>query len=473
MSSRSRRRQTRRVPFLVVCPQGRSRPRAPRLPGRIPAAGLLVAGGTLLLLLPLLLGAGCSRAPKVEPLTSEQRTLAEESFDYVWTTIRDKHWDPELGGVDWDGARAELEPRLTEARTQADVRAVMRDLIDRLGKSHFGIIPRDAYDDLRAPDAAKGDGTAGIDVRVVGVRTLVTRVHPGSGGEEVGVRPSWEVLRIGERDIRDLVKKLIGEIENNPSKRYRIHGAVAARLRGEIGESRLVTFLDDQEEQITLEVPLGEPRGHKIQFGNLPAMHTWIDTMRIEDGIGYVAFNAFFDPARVNTTFDAAIRSWMDAPGIIIDLRGNPGGIGAMAMGMAGWFVSEKGMHLGTMTTRASELKFIVSPRPQTYDGPVAVLIDGLSASTAEILAGGLKDIGRAQLFGDTTAGAALPSQIERLPNGDGFQFAVANYVSQGGQILEGQGVAPHVPVEPSRTRLLAGADPILSSAIAWIRQTH
>lgn len=437
-------------------------------PGR--AAGALLAG---VVVLSLLSGAGCTRAPRVQPLTPEERARAQESFDYVWTTIRDKHWDPELGGVDWEGARAELEPRLAAAKTQAEVRAVLREMIGRLGKSHFGIIARDAYEDLRAPEAAKGDGTAGIEVRMVGGRTLVTRVHPGSGGEEVGVRPGWELLRVGDRDIPELVAKLTEEIKDNPSKRYRIHGAVAARLSGEIGESRTVRFLDGQRREVTVEVPLDEPRGHKVRFGNLPATHTWIDTMRVDDGVGYVAFNFFFDPARVNTTFDAAVRSWMDAPGVIIDLRGNPGGIGAMAMGMAGWFVPEKGQRLGTMTTRASELKFIVSPRPQTYDGPLAILIDGLSASTAEILAGGLKDIGRARLFGEPTAGAALPSQIERLPNGDGFQFAVANYVSQGGEVLEGQGVTPHVHVEPSRARLLAGADPALDSAIAWIRQSH
>ena len=132
-----------------------------------------------------------------------------------------------------------------------------------------------------------------------------------------------------------------------------------------------------------------------------------------------------------------------------------------MAMGIAGWFIDEKGYRLGTMTTREGDIKFIVSPRANTFGGPLAVLIDGLSASTSEILAGGLKDLERARLFGTATAGAALPSMIEKLPNGDGFQYAIANYVSQNGETLEGSGVIPHLEVIPTREKLLEGGDPV------------
>jgi hypothetical protein len=83
---------------------------------------------------------------------------------------------------------------------------------------------------------------------------------------------------------------------------------------------------------------------------------------------------------------------------------------------------------------------------------------------------GGLKDLGRAHIVGSRTAGAALPSIIERLPNGDGFQYAVANYVSKGGEVLEGIGVMPDVEVIPTREALLQGKDPVCEAAIAWIR---
>ena len=96
-------------------------------------------------------------------------------------------------------------------------------------------------------------------------------------------------------------------------------------------------------------------------------------------------------------------------------------------------------LRLGDMYMRDSTVHFVVYPQADVFKGPVAVLVDGSSASTSEILAGGLKDLGRARIFGERTAAAALPSLIEKLPNGDGFQYAIANYISDGGKPLEGE----------------------------------
>ena len=122
------------------------------------------------------------------------------------------------------------------------------------------------------------------------------------------------------------------------------------------------------------------------------------------------------------------------------------------------------------MYMRDNELKYVVKPRPKTYDGPVVLLVDALSGSTSEILAGGLQGLGRVKVVGTTTAGASLPSHIEKLANGDGFQYATANYISEGGGVLEGVGVIPDIEVQPTRAALLEGRDPALETAVAWIR---
>jgi carboxyl-terminal processing protease len=94
--------------------------------------------------------------------------------------------------------------------------------------------------------------------------------------------------------------------------------------------------------------------------------------------------------------------------------------------------------------------------------------VDGSSASTTEILAQGLKDLGRARIFGTRTAGAALPSELIELPDGDRFQYPEANYESFRGRVLEANGVEPDVVVAPTIAALLAGHDLALESAISW-----
>jgi len=171
----------------------------------------------------------------------------------------------------------------------------------------------------------------------------------------------------------------------------------------------------------------------------------------------------------LNKAVENAVKDCATCRGFVVDLRGNLGGIGGLAPGVAGWFLDTPGLRLGDMLLRTTKLKFVVFPRPTVFRGPLAILVDGCSASTSEIFAGGMQDLKRARVFGMRSAGAALPSFFERLPNGDGFQYAIANYVSEGGKQLEGAGVIPDETAGPTRRELLKGRDPALDRALAWI----
>ncbi len=74
-------------------------------------------------------------------LTEAQRQKNIESFETVWKTIRDYHYDPKLGGLDWQGIHDDLLPRIEEAESMSDARSVMRDMLNRLGHSHVAIFP--------------------------------------------------------------------------------------------------------------------------------------------------------------------------------------------------------------------------------------------------------------------------------------------------------------------------------------------
>lgn len=420
----------------------------------------VLAGGLVL---------SCAHAPKGAPLTPEQRELEVQSFDHVWTTIRDKHYDPSVGGLDWTAVRDRLRPRVEQAATRSESRAAMMALIDTLGLSHFGIIPTDVYAEMAGESG--GEGSPGFDLRVSDGQAVVVEVESGSPAESVGVRPGWILARAGERDIAKALSRIWAQFDGETTRELVGTMALRAWIGAPIGAERELRFLDGEDRGVKRKVRYVKPRGNRAQFGNLPPIYAWIESRRLEGEIGYIRVPIFLDPATVMSGFNEAMASFADAKGVIIDLRGNPGGIGAMAMGMAGWLIEGDGRRLGVMKTRDNEIKFTVNPRAETFAGPVAVLIDGLSASTSEILAAGLRDLGRGRLFGGRTAGAALPSAIEKLPNGDGFQYAFADYLSDGGARLEGIGVAPDVTVELRRDLLLAGRDPVVDAATAWIRE--
>jgi carboxyl-terminal processing protease len=155
--------------------------------------------------------------------------------------------------------------------------------------------------------------------------------------------------------------------------------------------------------------------------------------------------------------------------GLVIDLRGNGGGLTVMASGISGW-LTDREFSLGTMHLRQGHLDFTVTPQRNAFLGPVAVLIDSGSASTSEIMAAGLQEVGRARIFGETSAGAALPSLFKALPTADLLQYAIADVQTPRGVLIEGRGVIPDEVVTTSLADLAAGKDPVRTAAEQWVK---
>ncbi len=402
--------------------------------------------------------------PALAELSAEQKQLNVDSFEKVWTTVRDKHWEKKPGGLDWKAVHDELRPKIDKAQTMDEARDIMRDMLGRLKQTHFGIFPADVYKDV--DEAVKGEGSAGIDLRVLDGQAVVTSLDPGSPAEKAGVKPGWVIKSVNGKELQPLIRRLKSDATLHELQVDRVLLAV---LSGPVDGKIKVTFLAAGNQSKIIEIKLGPPRGQLSSFGNLPGMRVWFESKKIGN-TGYLSFNMFLDLVHIMANFGDAVSSCSKCDGLIIDLRGNPGGIGGMAMGMAGFLVDKPDQQLGTMYMRDTKLNFVINPRSEVFSGPVAILVDSNSASTSEIFAGGLKDLDRARVFGTRTAAAALPSMIERLPNGDGFQYAMANYISKGGKPLEGLGVVPDVEVKLTREALLAGHDPVIDAALEWIR---
>jgi carboxyl-terminal processing protease len=399
-------------------------------------------------------------------LATAQDTASQlASFDRAWTIVKERHWDATLGGVDWDAVKTELRPQAEQAATSEQTRKVIQAMIAKLGVSHFSVVPKQAYE---ATSIGSGQGETGITLRVVDGNALVTEITPASPADKAGVKPGWTLLEFRGKNLNDTLK--LAAMRAPDERRKPIYQSLVANgaMHGKPGEVAKAVFENGSGKQIASDLGFAEPRGTMTTFGNLPPTPMWFESKKLPGKIGYFRLSIFLDPERVLNAFADAVKSCTDCKGFVIDLRGNPGGIGAMAMGMSGWFLEEE-KPLGEMITRTNKMRFAVNPRVGAFTGKLAVLIDGLSMSTSEILAGGLQDLKRARVFGERSGGAALPSQFEVLPNGDRFQFAFANYVSAGGKTLEANGVTPDVEVRPDRAALLAGRDPVLEAASQWI----
>jgi carboxyl-terminal processing protease len=297
---------------------------------------------------------------------------------------------------------------------------------------------------------------------------VVGSVDADSPAARAGIRPGMVLDGIDGAKVSGMLR-LADNVKDQESQRI-VARSVVRKLDGPLDQRVDLDVVDEKGATKHIAIDRTQAKGKLVTFGNLPATRLLFESRRLGGGAGYIRFNEFLDPVSIMPQFEAAVTGFAKAPGIILDLRGNPGGIGVMAMGIAGFFIDKAGLKLGEMKMREATLKFVIFPRAETYAGPLAILVDAGSASTTEILAQGLQDLKRARIFGTRTAGAALPSDIIRLPNGDGFQFAQASYTSDRGKVLEGNGVTPDVEVHQTQQALAMGHDLVIYAAEAWIR---
>jgi len=441
---------------------------------------------------------GATESAVTAPAAQTDLSKREEAFQIVWQTVNDLFYDPRFGGVDWAGVRTRYEPQVAKVHSDNELHLLLQQMLNELHQSHFMVVPKEAIPKLRLTRGTKeiadtGNDTdeteteepfdslrykltdrlltgIGIDLRVLNGSAVLTRVEAGSAAARAGLRPGFVIKRVGDRSM-DLV---IADIEKHP-----LWGAIirpelpvfliAGFINGEETSSVSLGYLDARNRLRTINIKRERLKGEMSPaIGNLPSLYTEFEARRLPGGVGYIRFSAFV-PSLMEKLC-GALRTMKDAPGIVLDLRGNQGGLLGMVSGLTG-LLEKTPTLMGTMQTRTGRIPLVVFPQDAPYSGPLVILVDGSTQSAGEMFASGLQETGRAILVGERSAGNTLPSAIKKLPTGAIFQYGFANYETQSGKRLEGQGVVPNITVGLSRRGLLHGGDPQLSAALVSLRK--
>jgi carboxyl-terminal processing protease len=294
-----------------------------------------------------------------------------------------------------------------------------------------------------------------------------------------GVEPGWILDEIDTTKVAPLMQAVIQKADERERRMasVRLLLNIIRRFHGTPGSGVHLVLRDARDRRLAMTIVRQPAQGSIVRLMGLPPLPTRLEWRRLRQPwgcVGVIHFNTWMTP--VSNAFEDAMNALRDCEGVVLDLRGNPGGVAAMVVGITGHFVDHEVL-LGVLHMRGSELRYVANPRRVTrdgvrrepYAGRLALLVDQMSASTTEIFAAALQHYGRARIFGDTTAGQALPSLLARLPNGDGLLYAVADLTDPGGRRLEGQGVIPDERVPLSRSALIKRRDDALQAALRWM----
>jgi carboxyl-terminal processing protease len=385
---------------------------------------------SLLLLAPLLLLAGLWLGGHPSLLPGPLRDAFVDDDTAVITAALDR--------IDAEYVREVPRDRLVDGAIRGAVRSLGDEFSAYFSPREYG-----AYQDA-AHSRFSGVGLAVQEDRA-GLR--VTRVYDGSPADDAG-------LRVGDVIVAADGRPLAGMPQESAVERVKGPAGTEVRLRIRRGDR----VLTREVTRATVSVPVVETRVRSTPAGD----------------VGVVALASFSSGAHAEL-YQAVRRLRSEGvQGLVLDLRGNPGGLVSEAQLVASAFLREG--PIVTMRGRAVETRTLsATGDPVAPELPVIVLTDEGTASAAEIVTGALKDRDRATVVGERTYGKGVFQEIMPLDNGGALDLTVGRYFTPDGTNLgngteRGDGIAPDVRAqddpETERDEALARAVDVLGTTL-------
>ncbi|MBI2918062.1 MAG: S41 family peptidase [Chloroflexi bacterium] len=396
----------------------------------------------IVLLIPLLLGlafgAGMGFSPAgalapFAPATSSTPPFHTRSGDVspelqtlieVWDILGQDHVDRDR--LDWDALG----------------NGSIQGLVDALGDPHTSYIDPLSYK-LETTGHFGGDyeGIGAVVDQRDGKIVIVSPIE-GSPAAKAGIKAGDQIVAVDGDSIEGL---------SLPQ--------VIVRIRGQAGTRVTVTIVREGDTRPT-EFPLTRAR---IQMSTVSA------EMKPDD-IGYVRITTFASDTPQDLVKALRDLKGQGARGLVLDLRGNPGGFLDATVQATSQFL-KKGIVLYEESANGDRKSWSVVPGGIATELPLAVLVDRGSASGSEVMAGAIQDQQRAVIIGTSTYGKGAVNIFRELSNGGALYVTIARWLTPNGRQIEGQGLAPDIEILRTQDDNARGLDPQLDAALDHVKK--
>lgn len=346
-----------------------------------------------------------------EELVNHEHVSSQRLFDNVWLTIRNNYYDPSLNHQSWARWKEHYRGKI---RTDEDAKVAIDSMIASLDDPYSKYMDKSEYTEQNTSIDSKITGI-GVNIASVSGKVQIINVMDGTPAQASNLQAGDVILDINGKDVKGLSLSDVANLVRGP-------------------ENTLVNITILRNKDKFLKKVMRKEIKIKTVKSSL------------DKNIGYIQISSFLGTSTPNE-FIEAVEKTKDAKALILDLRGNTGGLLPNAVFIANLFITDGnlvsivGRDNYRFDIKAEDIEFEI-------DKPMIVLVDGASASASEILSGALKDYKKAKLLGTRTFGKGMVQKIVPLPNETGLNLTIAKYLTPSGADINKKGITPDIEVK-------------------------
>lgn len=303
-------------------------------------------------------------------------------------------------------------------------------------------------------------------------KLIVLETYSKSTAEKIGLKPGMEITKLKDKPIAEALAEVSDKQMNlkRGSERYRRFGNIHRFYRlisGSEGDKISISYIDADETERSVDeklIKLEWKRSKPISY------------KRLKEGFGYIKISYMaVDLLAFVPAFDKALESLWDSEGLIIDIRGNPGGAIVLSDQILGRFTDYKVWYGGIINSERKYAPMYVVPRHPIYKKHIVILTDERCGSAADFFSYAASHINRIKLVGRPTRGVvSSPSKTMILPGNAKVQLVGSGLADKtGNYVVEWVGVQPDILVPYNISDIQSGIDRDLIKAIDILKKKN
>ncbi len=394
---------------------------------------------------------------------SPRQQQNDRVLNEVWQSVAESHFRKDLATVGKKKIFDKYRPQILQSADDAALVRNMNQMLLEIGTSHLQIFapvekPRQAVLQALQQPGTQSPADPGFTILDAAGRLLVWEVRKGSAAALCDIRPGDELLAVDGMEI--------GRKPDAMSPWSMLARAYLERgAAGSVCSIRMKNASDGRVREFKLK--RSASGGTFFQAINLPPLVLRYKAWMLTEKTGCVRFNFFMPEVVRQFRKDLRHGQLKKMRNLVIDLRGNPGGILLTAEWLGAWSLAKPAL-LGTLIVDGVRLTPNIEPQKLGFHGPVAVLIDRDSMSTSELFAAAVQDAKAGTVIGEKTPGKCLPSLLLTLRCGYRLQAVTGQALRPSGKSIEKTGVTPDLTAVNA---FPGGKDAVLETAVKFLER--